>query len=144
MQDSTYASTLLGHAESLYSFAVNASGGQQVYQDAVPQVADAYGSSTFEDELTIAALLLALATNSSDYFNQAENYYNQNRLNQDDILNWDSKTPASAVLFAQITSSRTDLGGNLSAWQTEVERYFDSIVDGNSRGSLTDGKQPLL
>ncbi|KAL5508435.1 hypothetical protein ACEPAH_6054 [Sanghuangporus vaninii] len=139
LQNATYASTLLEHAQSLYSFAVNASGGQQVYQNSVPQAADAYGSSTFGDELTIAALFLAMATNASDYFSQAETYYSQNKLSQDDIFNWDSKTPGSAVLFAQITSSRTNLGTNLSAWQNEVERYFDNIIDGDSRGFVTDG-----
>ncbi|KAL5530542.1 hypothetical protein ACEPAF_6800 [Sanghuangporus sanghuang] len=139
LQNATYASTLLEHAQSLYSFAVNASGGQQVYQNAVPQAADAYGSSTFGDELTIAALFLAMATNSSDYFSQAETYYNQSKLSQDDLFNWDSKTPGSAVLFAQMTSSRTNLGGNFSLWQNGVESYFDNIIDENSRGFVTDG-----
>lgn len=112
-----------------------------MYQDAVPQVADAYGSSTFGDELTIAALFLAMAANSTDYFSQAENYYTQNNLaGQDDIFNWDSKTPGIYVLFAEITSSRTEFGGNLTAWQNEAERYFDNIINGKSQASMTRGK----
>lgn len=145
LKNTSYASTLLAHSEALYSFAVNASGGQQVYQDAVPQVADAYGSSTFGDELTIAALFLAMAANSTNYFNQAKSYYTQNNLaGQDDIFNWDSKTPGIYVLFAEIASSRAKFGGNLTSWQNEAERYFDNIINGKSQASMTSGKLALL
>ncbi|KAI5124856.1 hypothetical protein M0805_007289 [Coniferiporia weirii] len=140
LQNGSYASTLLTHAEALYTFAVNATGGQRLYQLSVPEVADAYGSSTFGDELTMAALLLAFATNSTDYFGQAEVYYKQNHLaGQDGVFNWDSKTPGLAVLFAEMVSSRPELGGNITQWQSEAERYFDNIIDGNSQGHLTNG-----
>lgn len=119
---------------------MNATGGQQVYQNAVPEIAQSYGSSTFGDELTLAALTLALATNSSDFFNQAVAYYSQNKLaGQDGVLNWDSKTPALAVLFAELSSSRPEFGGNLQQWQKEAERYFDNIVNYNSQASMTKG-----
>ncbi|KAH8113303.1 Six-hairpin glycosidase [Phellopilus nigrolimitatus] len=140
LQNSSYASTLLSHAEALYSFAVNATGGQRVYQKSVPEVADAYGSSSFGDELTLAALFLALATNSTSYFSQAETYYTQNNLaGRDDIFNWDSKTPGLYVLFTEVTSSKPEFGGNTTQWQNEAERYFDNIVHGKSQGSLTNG-----
>ena len=84
LKNVSYANTLLSHAESLFAFAVNATGGQRVYQDSVPQVADAYGSSTFGDELTIAALFLSWASNSSSYFNLAENYFKSNKLGGQD------------------------------------------------------------
>lgn len=140
LKNTSYAQTLLSHAESLYTFAVNATGGQKVYQDSVPEAAAAYGSSTFGDELTIAALFLAWATNSSTYFSQAENYYSSNKLGgQDGIFNWDSKTPGIAVLFTEMLSSRPQLG-NITQWRDEAERYFDNIVNGNTEGFLTNGK----
>jgi endoglucanase len=89
----------------------------------------------------MAALFLALAKNSTDYFTQAENYYKSNNLaGQDDIFNWDSKTPGLAVLFAQISASRPSLGGSISEWQNEAERYFDKIVNGESGAEETKGR----
>lgn len=141
LKNTSYASTLLSHAESLFAFAVNATGGQRVYQDSVPQVADAYGSSTFGDELTIAALFLSWAANSSAYFTLAENYFNSNKLGgQDGVFNWDSKTPGISVLFTEILSARPSLG-NISQWQTESERYFDDIINGKTQASMTNGKR---
>lgn len=140
LKNETYANILLGHAEQLFSFAVNATGGQRLYQKSVPQVASAYGSSTFEDELTFAAVLLSLAANSSSYFDLAEQYYAQYNLGwQNGIFNWDSKTPALAVLFTQIASSNPSIGRNLSSWQSESERYFDNILNGGGPGFLTKG-----
>lgn len=111
-----------------------------MYQDSVPAVAAAYGSSGFGDDLVYASLFLALATNSSAMYAQAEAYYAQYSLGgQDDVFNWDSKTPALAVLFAEIASSRPSVGSDVSKWQTEAERYFDNIIDGKSQGFLTKG-----
>lgn len=142
LQNSSYASLLLTHATQLYSFATNASGGQRVYQDSVPAASAAYGSSSFGDELTLAALFLAWSSNSSAHLAEAETLYSQNKFaGQDGVFNWDSKTPGLAVLFAQILTERPYLAGstNLATWQKEAERYFDNIVSGKSQGQLTDG-----
>lgn len=145
LQNDTYSQTLLGHAQQLYSFAVNATGGQRLYQTSVPAIAEAYSSSSFADELTLAALFLSLAGNSSILFDQAESYYVQFSLgNQNGLLNWDSKTPALAVLFAQIASSRPDLGRNLSSWQSEAEHYLDNLVNGGGPAFMTKGRLPLF
>ena len=140
LQNSTYADILLTHAQDLYSFAVNASGGKQTYQTAVPQAGTAYSSSSFGDELTTAALFLAWATNSSDYYSQAETYYAQYSLRgQNNVFNWDSKTPGLAVLFAQLANSGAGYAGNLSGWQAESERYFDQILNGGGPSFKTKG-----
>ncbi|KLO10154.1 family 9 glycosyl hydrolase [Schizopora paradoxa] len=142
IKNDTYASLLLSHAQSLYSFAASASGGQQVYQNAVPEVADAYSSSGFQDDMVAAELFLGLATNSSDLIEQASQRYLQNQLGgSGGVFNWDSKTPGLAVLFSQIATTRSDLAGNLTGWQTEAERYFDDIVNdkSSSDASLTGG-----
>ncbi|KAF5388139.1 hypothetical protein D9615_000265 [Tricholomella constricta] len=140
LQNSSYAEKLLTHAQQLYSFAVNATGGQKTYQTSVPSIAASYGSSSYTDELTLAALLLSWATNSTSLFHDAEDYYQSFKLaGQNGVFNWDSKTPGLAVLFAQMTQSSSNLGGNLATWQDEAERYFDRIVNNQGPAHMTKG-----
>lgn len=135
LQDSTYANTLLTHAEQLYSFATNSN--KVTYSTSVPPAAASYASSGFGDDLTIAALFLALAENSPSRYQEASSLYQQYNLGgQDGVFNWDSKTPGLAVLFAQIAQSSPDSSGDLSSWQSEAERYFDHIL---AKGGLTPG-----
>jgi len=137
LQDATYANTLLTHAQQLYTFAVNATGGKMTYQTSVPRASASYASSGFGDDLTLGALFLSLAENSPARFQEASSLYQQYKLGgQDGVFNWDSKTPGLAVLFAQIAQSSPDFSGDLSSWQSEAERYFDRIVSG---GGLTPG-----
>ncbi|KNZ73828.1 Endoglucanase E-4 [Termitomyces sp. J132] len=138
LQNSSYAEKLLTHAQQLYTFAVNATGGQKNYQTSVPEIATSYGSSSYTDELTLAALLLSWATNSTSLYQQAEDYYNMFKLSgQNGVFNWDSKIPGLAVLFAQISQSDSSIGGNFSVWRDEAERYFDRIVNKQGPGYLT-------
>ncbi|KAG6911710.1 hypothetical protein DXG01_007960 [Tephrocybe rancida] len=138
LQNSSYADKLLTHAQQLYSFAVNATGGQRTYQTSVPAIAASYGSTSYTDELTLAALVLSWATNSTSLYQQAEGYYTKFKLSgQNGVFNWDSKTPALAVLFAQMSQSNSNFGGNLSVWRAEAERYFDRIVNKQGPGHLT-------
>ncbi|EGO01864.1 glycoside hydrolase family 9 protein [Serpula lacrymans var. lacrymans S7.3] len=139
LQNSTYAAELLQHAQTLYSFAVSAS--QTEYQNSVPVAGDAYASSGYGDELTLAALFLAWATNSSSLYQDAENYYTKFGLGgYDGVFNWDSKTPGIPVLFAQIAQANPGFGGgNISTWQSQAENYFDGIVNGSGSGYMTRG-----
>ncbi|KAJ7047503.1 glycoside hydrolase family 9 protein [Mycena alexandri] len=143
LQNATYAQTLQTHAQQLYTFAVNSTGGQKTYQSSVPAVGESYGSSGFGDDLTIAALFLAWATSSSSYYQDAQHYFQQYKLTgQDGVFNWDSKTPGIYVLFAQIAQiaqASSGLGGNFTTWQTECERYFDGIVNNNVASLTSDG-----
>lgn len=108
------------------------------YQTSVPQAGTAYASSSYQDELTMAALFLANAENSTERFQTAEAYYDEFELGgYDGVFNWDSKTPGLAVLFSQIAKS--GLGGNMSKWQDESERYFDKIINKKGPGHLTSG-----
>ncbi|KAK0468435.1 9 glycosyl hydrolase [Desarmillaria tabescens] len=143
LANTTYSEILLGHAQSLFNFAVSASGGQVLYQNSVPSAAESYASSSYGDELTLAALFLAWATNSTTLYQQAENYYSSFGLSgQNGVLNWDSKTPGLAVLFAQIAQSSSSIGSDASRWQQEAERYFDRIV--NNGGPAFETKGGLL
>jgi endoglucanase len=144
LKDEEYAATLLEHAKQLYNFAVNAKGGQKLYSTTA-DISEAYASSGYKDELTMAALFLAWADGDSDLFQEAKKYYDSFKLKgQNGVFNWDSKTPGLAVLFAQIANSGSDLTSDTSPWQTESERYFDYIVNemyGSQTASMTDGEQ---
>lgn len=143
LQNSTYATLLLSHAEALHEFATNATGGQQTYQTSVPEAGTAYASSSYGDELAISALMLAWASNSSDRYEEAVGYWQDYGLSgQDQVFNWDSKGPGFAVLAAQLALVEPGLVGNLTGWQSEAESYFDTIVNGTGRSSQTDGNVP--
>lgn len=89
----------------------------------------------------MAALWLSLATNSSARYEEANKYYSEyNLTDQDEVLNWDSQVPAIAVLAAQISQSYPDLGGNTTQWKSQAERYFDRIVSHEGPGYLTKGR----
>jgi len=149
LKNISYASTLLTHAQQLYAFATNTSGhDQQVYQKAVPSVADAYPSSDFNDELVIAGLFLSVASNSSDAYAQAAQLYQQANLRDqlkpgdDQVFNWDSKAPGAVVLGAQISRMYPDLVAgtqNDANWTSDAETYFDAIVNSTGRSHLTNG-----
>ncbi|KAI0771998.1 Six-hairpin glycosidase [Trametes elegans] len=152
LANSSYASTLQRHANELYAFAIDASGGMQTYQTAVPQSGDAYASSAYTDDLAIAALFLALTNSGSNgtsyYADAVKWFYSGNlgpqlHLGDETVFNWDAKTPGVPILAAQLASSYPDVasGSNatLEVWQSVIEGYFDGIVNGRGRSYLTDG-----
>lgn len=146
LQDAKYASTLLDHAKTLYSTA-NGTKPYATFSDSVKEIGDAYVSSGYQDDLALAALSLALATNQSDYYADAHGYYEQFGLSsQQKVWNWDSKVPALYVLFAEVAHARPSLAAgagldpNVTGWQKEAERYFDAIVnDDVDNAKLTAG-----
>ncbi|EAU84918.1 9 glycosyl hydrolase [Coprinopsis cinerea okayama7 len=140
LQDTDYANTLLDHAEQLYSFALNATGGRKVYQKSVPDAAKAYESSGFGDELAAAALFLSWANRDSAHFADAEEYYTRYKLaDYNRVFNWDSKVPGLSILYAQIAKSFPSTGSNLSYWQEVAETYFDNIIDKKKPSTRTAG-----
>lgn len=140
LTNTSYADTLLTHAKSLYSFALNAKGGRKVYQTSVPTVARSYASNDFGDELAIAALFLSWATDSQDMFNQATAHWaNYNLGGQSRVFNWDSKVPGLPILFTQVLRSSNNITGDNSNWQSQAEQYLDMIVQGRGPGRMTKG-----
>ena len=130
-----YASTLLTHAQQLYKFATTAP--QRTYQTSVPASADAYASSGYNDDLSLAAMFLALASNSSDLYSQGVDYYVKNGLSKQiqpanaQVLNWDSKTPGVVILGAQLENMYPDLIANAASksnFANDAETYLDAIV----------------
>lgn len=144
MRNDSYASTLLTHAQQLYSFAVNATSGRRTYQTSVPQATVSYGSSGYGDDLAIAALFLSWATGSASLYQEAEAYYSQYSLDDwTGVFNWDSKTPGLPVLFSQISHAFPNISGNFSTWQKAAESYFDAVISGKGSGYLTKGIRPF-
>ncbi|KAF9483953.1 glycoside hydrolase family 9 protein [Pholiota conissans] len=138
LKNDSYASTLLSHAQTLYTFAANATGGRKTYQTSVPQAASIYGSSGYGDELAMAALFLAQATGSPATYQEAESYWTKYDLaSSNRVFNWDSKTPGLPVLFAQVNQANSGLGGNLTTWMAVAESYFDDIVNNKGPGFTT-------
>lgn len=141
LTNATYADILLNHAKSLYTFALNTNGGREIYQKSVPVISQNYGSSGYGDDLTIAALLLAWATDSQDYHDQAVAFWSKYQVDsQDRVFNWDSKGPGIPILFTQILQSSRSINGNLSNWQSVAETYLDQIVQRSSPGKMTKGE----
>ncbi|KAF8914060.1 glycoside hydrolase family 9 protein [Gymnopilus junonius] len=139
LRNDSYAATLLTHAQQLYSFAVNATNGRKTYQTSVPQVAYAYASSGYGDDLTMAALLLAYATGLVSYYQDAESFWSKYDL-QDSIrvFNWDSQTLGLPILFAQVNQASSSFGGNFTTWRAVAESYFDNLINNKGPGFLTD------
>ena len=128
------------HAQQLYSFAVNATGGRRTYQTSVPQAAASYGSSGYGDELAIAALFLSRAMNSTSLYQEAEAHYSKYDLSDwTGVFNWDSKTPGLPILFSQVNHASPNIGGNFSTWQSAAETYLDTVISGKGSGYLTRG-----
>ncbi|KAK4686079.1 endoglucanase, partial [Tremellales sp. Uapishka_1] len=146
LSNATYSALLLSHATSLY-LAANSTTPYSTFSDSIPAVASAYSSSSYADDLTLAALSLALATDDSSYYTDAYNSYVTNAItSKQSVWNWDSKYPAIYVMFAEASVARPNLAQgagldvNVTGWQTECENYFDAIVDEKlKRGALTKG-----
>jgi hypothetical protein len=108
--DPTYASTLLTHAEQLYTFADTFRG---KYSDCITSAQGFYTSGGYNDELVWGAIWLYKATGNTAYLTKAENYYaNLNFQNQTSFhsyswtINWDDVSYGCYILLAQITGQQ--------------------------------------
>lgn len=111
------------------------------YQTSVPAAAAAYASSGYEDDLTMSAIWLAIAANSTDRYAEAGTYFDKFKLaGSNAVFNWDSVTPGIPILFSQIANAEPGLvGAKSNKWQTESERYLDNIANHGSPTRLTSG-----
>lgn len=141
LSNANYSRLLLQHAESLYKVA-NTTSPQKAFSDSVPAIADAYASSGWGDDMAVAALALAAATNSSAYYADAVAWYGKYALSGKALVwNWDSRSPALYVLFAEVAAARpgiaqaAGLQTNMTGWQAEAERYFDAIVNDKAQSA---------
>jgi endoglucanase len=136
IKNATYATALMQRAVSMWDLATTSTP-MQVYQTVVPQVNDAYPSTDYFDDLTLAGLWLAIATGNKTYADTATTFYGQmltspNTPNVDGKLggplNWDQKSPATALLFVQAAKYNPELGINASRFQGDMDAYLDSLT----------------
>lgn len=139
LANATYAKILLDHAKDLYNAANSTR--FTTYSQSIPAIGDAYTSSTYGDDLCLAALSLALATNQSTYYADAYRWYrNFSLTGSNQPWNWDSKTPAVYTLFVEAARARPALAAgaglavNLTGWQAEAEGWFDRVIGGQVKG----------
>ncbi|WVO14710.1 hypothetical protein L204_102348 [Cryptococcus depauperatus] len=146
LANASYAAGLLDHAKRLYEVA-NKTSPKTTFYESLGKSLAAYASSGYQDDLTLSALSLAVATNDSRYYLDAYNNYVQYGLSgKQAVWNWDSQIPAIYVLFAEVAKARPGLAegagldSNLTGWQKEAERFFDAVAGGNlETGHLTKG-----
>ena len=132
--DPAYSSTLLAHAEQLYSFADTYRGS---YSDAITDAAGYYRSySGYNDELVWGAIWLYKATGNQSYLTKATSYYanlsNEGQSTDKSYkwgLAWDDKSYGCYVLMAQLTGD--------SQYKTDVERHLDYWTDGYNGSRIT-------
>jgi endoglucanase len=147
MINTTYATTLFNHSRQLFSFAVNATGGMAKYQDSVPEIAGAYSSTSYGDDLALAAIFLGVANSSIADLQLAKSYWDQYHLENGHLaVDWDSKAAAVPVLMSQVLSAFPSLassngngGQDANAWKSAAESFLDQMVAANEPGYLTPG-----
>ena len=119
--DSSYASSLLQHAEELYEFADTFRG---KYSDSISNAASFYGSQHIEDELVWGAAWLYKATKNPDYLTRAEQYYRQFGMNGKPwAFSWDDKKAGAQLLLAEITGKES--------YKKDVKTFLDSWLPGS-------------
>ncbi|OXA46991.1 endoglucanase E-4 [Folsomia candida] len=114
----TYASILLDHAKSLYTFANQYRG---KYSDSVPEATPFYTSWAFEDEIAWAAAWLYRASGEERYLLEAEALYAEFNLQYVNDFSWDGKASGVDILLYQ-TTGRAEYGQKLIS-------YCDWVVD---------------
>lgn len=116
--DSTYSSTLLKHAQQLFTFADKKRG---LYSDNVPKAATYYNSTGYEDELLWAASWLYHATGDKSYLQYVTD-------NGNDFANWgnptwfswDNKQAGTQVLLSRLNFFKSD---KLSSDNSAIKSY---------------------
>ncbi|KAG0057300.1 hypothetical protein BGZ83_000090 [Gryganskiella cystojenkinii] len=136
LNDTTYATTLQTHAESLFNLAETAMP-QQVYQTVVPAVSCCYASSGYVDELAWGAAWMYSLTKNSVYAQKALKYINS--LNSQNVqtnpITWDDKTGLVYILMASVTSGTNDY----KTWQGLSEQFGDFTVKAPKPCMFTKG-----
>lgn len=119
-EDSSYSTSLLESAESLYAFA---KAHQGTYNTYIPEGAKFYSSSEYRDEMCVSAALLYLATNKTGYRSDAITFYNSYNPGRW-AYDWDDKTMLCDVLLYEITQE--------TKYKSAVENFVTSYMPGGS------------
>lgn len=94
--DAAYAARALKHARELYEVGARVQG---TYSNTHAHVTHVYKSSTYKDDLALAATLLWRATKEDAYLEQAKAFRAARDFNPNSFLSWDSVGVLSAILL---------------------------------------------
>ncbi|KAL0317064.1 UNVERIFIED_CONTAM: Endoglucanase 12 [Sesamum angustifolium] len=123
----------------LFNFATKYTG---LYQNSIPDAAEFYKSSGYEDELLWAAAWLARATNDISYVEFLTR--NVNFGSTASMFSWDDKNVGAQVLVTKacrvgMLEQKYSGHGSLSQFKTNAEQYVCNIIQkGNSNARRTD------
>lgn len=117
------------------------------YQDSVPGISDVYPSTSYGDDLALAAIFLGIANSSVTDLQLAKSYWDEFHLENGHLaVDWDSKAAAVPVLMSQaiarypsLASSNGNGGQDAIAWKSAAESFLDKIIAADEPGYLTPG-----
>ncbi|PWN28918.1 Six-hairpin glycosidase [Jaminaea rosea] len=139
LRNTTYADSLSNRAVQLLELAFAATP-MQVYQKAVDDIAWAYPSTDYDDELILGAAYTAMATGNISWVTTAIDTYSTNAYPPTfGALNWDSKRPMVPTTMAQLALFLPGADSRLSftKFQNDSEVWLDALVAGNMKDTHT-------
>ncbi|KAL7207504.1 hypothetical protein ACSBR1_029454 [Camellia fascicularis] len=127
--DSTYSSSLLRHAQQLFSFADKYRG---FYSESIPQVQNYYNSTGYGDELLWAASWLYHATGDHSYFDYVTGPNGKAFANWGNPtwFSWDNKLAGTQVLLSRLSffDSKVSNSGNLQNYRKTAEAVMCGLL----------------
>ena len=110
-----YSQELVAHAVDLFEFAESYRG---KYSDSIRAAAEFYPSSSYEDELSWAAVWLYRATSKTAYRDKAVAHYARFGVQPEvKVFNWDDKRAGVQLLLAKLTGNQT--------YATDIRQFLD-------------------
>lgn len=139
LNDTDYANRLLNTAGSLFNLADTAQP-RNTYTNAIPAIADYYGTNNYTSQLTFAALWMYKASGNDTYKTMASDYFDQFNLGdikQVGVMDWSDQTNAVFVLGAEVDPTNTK-------YATAAKKVLDMIVNSESGSPCSYTKGGLL
>jgi endoglucanase len=122
-KDNKYADELLHHATNLFSFAETAKPWQTYSNTSVPEAADYYSTSRYQNQMLYGCLWMYKATGNDSYLDKVDYYFD---LFQDElyptIMDWSDQTGAALVLGASLNDTTLK-------FRNASLNYFDTLLD---------------
>ncbi|OAY50597.1 endoglucanase 10 [Manihot esculenta] len=127
--DPTYSSTLLKHAEELFSFADKHRGS---YSESIPDVQNYYNSTGYGDELLWAASWLYHATGDKSYLQYVTGQNGKSFANwgSPTWFCWDNKLAGTQVLLSRLTffGEQDSSNSGLQMYRTTAEAVMCGLI----------------
>ncbi|WOG91953.1 hypothetical protein DCAR_0311208 [Daucus carota subsp. sativus] len=142
--DSTYSSSLLKHAQQLFTFADKNRG---AYSESLPDVQTYYNSTSYGDELLWAAAWLYHATGNQTYmaYVTGKNGRSFARWGNPTWFSWDDKLPGAHVLLSRVgffgDESRSD---NVKKYRETAEAIMCNILPKSPKASDSRTESGLI